>query len=134
MRHIQHAIDLVPGASLLNLPHYDMELVKNEELRQQVQDLLDKVMARGLVVISSGDIDDTSSARPTCVDGGDIFTSTSGCSHFFFPSICFISFSKTYMFNVFSRPIYSPSPPFPFFPSLGFIGPSFWAQLSPKIG
>ena len=42
LRHTQHAIDLVPRASLPNLPHYRMELAKYEELSQQVQELVDK--------------------------------------------------------------------------------------------
>ncbi|CAA6656579.1 unnamed protein product [Spirodela intermedia] len=42
LRHIQHAIDLVPRASLLNLPHYCMEPAKYKELSRQVQELLDK--------------------------------------------------------------------------------------------
>ena len=32
LRHIQHAIDLVPGASLTSLPHFCMEPAKYEEL------------------------------------------------------------------------------------------------------
>ncbi|CAA7409788.1 unnamed protein product [Spirodela intermedia] len=42
LRHIQHAIDLVPKVSLSNLLHYRMEPAKYEELSRQVQEFLDK--------------------------------------------------------------------------------------------
>eukprot|EP00268_Persea_americana_P066978 TRINITY_DN9171_c0_g1_i9.p1 TRINITY_DN9171_c0_g1~~TRINITY_DN9171_c0_g1_i9.p1 ORF type:complete len:168 (-),score=16.03 TRINITY_DN9171_c0_g1_i9:3595-4098(-) len=42
MRNIQHAIDLVPGSSLPNLPAYCMSPTKHTELKMQVEELLQK--------------------------------------------------------------------------------------------
>lgn len=42
MRNIQHAINLVPGSQLPNLPAYRMNSLEHKELKRQVEELLSK--------------------------------------------------------------------------------------------
>jgi hypothetical protein len=46
IRSINHHIDLIPGASLLNKATYRLTPQENEEVKRQVQDLLDKGLVR----------------------------------------------------------------------------------------
>ena len=46
MRRVSHHIDLIPGASLPNKAAYRLTPQENEEVKRQVQELLDKGLVR----------------------------------------------------------------------------------------
>jgi hypothetical protein len=46
MRSVSHHIDLIPGASLLNKAAYRLTPQENEEVKKQVQELMDKGLVR----------------------------------------------------------------------------------------
>jgi hypothetical protein len=46
IRSVSHHIDLIPGASLPNKAAYRLTLQENEEVKRQVQDLMDKGLVR----------------------------------------------------------------------------------------
>ena len=42
MRDVQHAISLIHGASLPNLPHFYLNPIEHAELRRQIEELMRK--------------------------------------------------------------------------------------------